>query len=72
MTLSPRELEIVSLVSEGLDSKAIANKLGIQVGTVRNQVQRAMDKLGIHNRILLAKWYVSLGIVNTGNSNSSG
>jgi DNA-binding CsgD family transcriptional regulator len=48
--LTPRELEILAMVSEGLTSKRIARRLGISFSTVRTHLERARSKLGARSR----------------------
>ncbi len=47
--LSPRELEICSLIKEGMSSKDIAVHFNTSEGTVRNQRKSIRKKLGIKN-----------------------
>jgi DNA-binding CsgD family transcriptional regulator len=54
--LSPRELEVTGLVSEGLANKAIAARLHLSVRTVEVHVRNALAKLGLENRTQLATW----------------
>jgi pimeloyl-ACP methyl ester carboxylesterase/DNA-binding CsgD family transcriptional regulator len=49
-SLSPREREILALVAEGLANAEIAERLGISDKTVRNQLSRLFDKLGVWTR----------------------
>lgn len=48
--LTPRQQEVMELVSEGLTNKEIAEKLYIQCGTVKNHVHHILKKLGVSNR----------------------
>lgn len=48
--ISVRELEVMTLLAEGLSNKQIARRLGIREQTVKNHVTRTMDKLGVNNR----------------------
>lgn len=52
--LTPREMEVASLVGGGLSYKAIATKLCISENTVRNHLRHIFDKLGICDRLQLA------------------
>jgi len=54
--LTPREWEIAQLVAEALSNKEIAFRLGITAQTVKNMLQRAYMKLGIHSRLRLTLW----------------
>jgi DNA-binding CsgD family transcriptional regulator len=52
--LTPRELEIVQLVAQGLPDKRIAQHLGLSFHTVRNHLRRVMFKLGVNTRAQIA------------------
>jgi DNA-binding NarL/FixJ family response regulator len=48
--ITPRELEVLSLLARGLDPTAIANELVISPKTVASHLQSVMSKLGVHSR----------------------
>ena len=48
--LSPREREVLALITEGLSNAAIAARLSISEKTVRNHVSNLFDKLGVWTR----------------------
>jgi len=48
--ISVRELEVMTLLAEGLSNKQIARRLGIREQTVKNHVTRTIEKLGVENR----------------------
>jgi len=48
--LTPTEAIILGLVSQGLDNRTIAARLGKSEKTVRNQLSVIFDKLGVHSR----------------------
>ena len=48
--LSPRELEIARMVSQGLPTKVIADVLSISCWTVSTHVRRIFSKLGVTSR----------------------
>ena len=52
--LTPRELDTVRLVGQGLSNKEIARHLGVSVATVRTHLNKAYDKLGSASRVELA------------------
>ncbi|MGC8833314.1 MAG: LuxR C-terminal-related transcriptional regulator [Armatimonadota bacterium] len=56
--LTPREIEVVALVVEGLANKEIAGKLGLSEQTVKNHLRRILDKLGLESRVELALYAV--------------
>lgn len=49
--LSKREMEVLSLVAEGLSNQSIAESLVLSTNTVRNHVQRILSKLGVHSKL---------------------
>ncbi|MGK5087125.1 response regulator transcription factor [Bdellovibrionota bacterium FG-2] len=57
--LTPRELQVLTLVARGLSSKAIACELCISVRTVTTHRERVMQKLGIHNTAGLTRYVMS-------------
>jgi two-component system nitrate/nitrite response regulator NarL len=48
--LTPRELEIVALVDDGLSNKQIAQRLQIELPTVKNHVHHVLEKLQVARR----------------------
>jgi two-component system nitrate/nitrite response regulator NarL len=52
--LTPRELDVVRLVSTGLPNKSIAHQLGLQEGTVKIHLHNIYRKLSVPNRATLA------------------
>ena len=54
--LTPRERQVVVLVSNGLGNEAIATELGISAHTVRKHVSHALLKLGVSNRAELGAY----------------
>jgi DNA-binding NarL/FixJ family response regulator len=63
--LTPREGEIVGLVTQGLRNKDIAGKLSISEQTVKNHLQNIYDKLGVSDRLELALYAIHHKIVQT-------
>jgi two-component system response regulator DesR len=53
--LTPRQREILRMTTEGASTAAIAARLGIAAGTVRNYLSEAILKLGATNRIDAAR-----------------
>lgn len=60
--VTPRELEILKLVAEGLSNKEIGKRLWITEGTVKNHVHNALEKLHMKNRIQAAAYIVRQGL----------
>jgi DNA-binding NarL/FixJ family response regulator len=50
LTLTPRELDVLAAMSDGLSTKAIARRLGVAVKTVENHKTRVFDKLGVRTQ----------------------
>lgn len=50
-SLTPREVEVLSLMAEGLDNRTIAAELGIGFTTVRGHVQNILEKLDAHSKL---------------------
>jgi len=48
--LTPRQLNIISLVAEGMPNKLIADTLGITEGTVKQHLKAIFKKLNVQNR----------------------
>jgi DNA-binding NarL/FixJ family response regulator len=49
--LTPRELEVLALLCEGLPNKLIERRLGIGAGTVKCHVANILSKLGVASRL---------------------
>jgi DNA-binding NarL/FixJ family response regulator len=60
--LSDREREILVLVAEGLNNTAIAGRLHLSEGTVRNYVSAIFDKLNVTDRTQAAVLAIKYGI----------
>lgn len=60
--LTPRELEILSLLAEGQSNKVIARNLGISDGTVKLHVKAILRKLDVHSRVEAAVIAVEQGL----------
>lgn len=51
ISLTSRQLDLLGLLQDGLDNKAIANRLGISVKTVENNLSRLYQILGVQSRL---------------------
>lgn len=60
--LSPREVEVLSLVAKGLSNKEISEKLGTASGTIKIHVQNILAKLGASDRTHAVTIAVQRGI----------
>lgn len=55
--LTEREREVVSLISEGLDNREVAEAACMSEGTVRNHISSILAKLHLRNRTQIAVAY---------------
>ena len=62
-TLTPRELEVLELLAQGLPNKAIAARLGISDQTVKFHVAAICGKLGAANRTDAARRALKKGMI---------
>jgi PAS domain S-box-containing protein len=60
--LTPREREVLALISEGLDDKAIAQRLALSGNTVRNHVASIYGKIGVNRRPAAVAWARDRGL----------
>ena len=59
--LSPREMEVLELLSEGITNKTIAVRLGISAETVRTHLGRIYEKLHVQGRTEAVTKYLKAG-----------
>lgn len=57
--IGEKELQIISLVAEGLSNKEISETLFLSEGTVRNYISSILDKLDLRDRTQLAVFYLN-------------
>jgi DNA-binding NarL/FixJ family response regulator len=62
--LTPREIEIVRLVAQGLRNRELANRLSITEGTVKIHLHNIYDKLGVDGRLELVLRAQQRGLVS--------
>lgn len=58
---SPRELQVVELVGEGLTNAEVADRLGIRVKTVESQLRRLFDRYDVSSRTRLIRFALQQG-----------
>ena len=58
--LTSREIEVATLVAEGLTNRQIAGRLVISERTAQNHVQHILAKLGFASRSQIAAWTAGL------------
>ena len=62
-SLSERELEVLRYLARGLRKKEIAETMCLSVKTIDNHTTRLMSKLGVHDRVDLARLAIRIGLV---------
>lgn len=61
--LTPREIEVLAYLANGLSKKEIARLMGLSVKTVDQHCTHLMLKLDIHDRVELAHFAIREGLV---------
>ena len=64
-SLTPRQLEVLKLIAEGLSTKMIAHKLGISIKTADHHRAKLMALLDIHDTASLVRYAFQLGLVTS-------
>ncbi len=60
--LSPREQEVLELLTKGASNKEIAASLGISNNTVKNHLKNILEKLHLQNRVQAAAYALRGGL----------
>lgn len=63
LTLTPRELSVVRLVSQGMTTAQIAEEIHRSPKTIDNQISAALAKTNSSNRVELTRWAIREGLV---------
>jgi DNA-binding NarL/FixJ family response regulator len=61
--LTARELEVISMIGEGLKNKSIADRLFISEATVRHHLSSIYSKLGVTDRLNLVIYAYQRGLI---------
>ncbi|MDD7428907.1 MAG: response regulator transcription factor [Oscillospiraceae bacterium] len=61
--ISERDRELMTLICDGCDNKEIAARLFLAEGTVRNNISKLLEKLGLKDRTQLAVFAVKNNLV---------
>ena len=62
--LTPREKEVLKLVSQGKSNKEIASALAIAESTVKGYLKNILEKLHLENRVQAATFALREGLAN--------
>ena len=60
---TPREIDVIRYLSQGLSNAEIAQKLFISVHTVKSHLESMYEKIGINNRVQLIVYSFKIGIL---------
>lgn len=63
LTASKREYQVLRLAAAGLNIDDIGRVLGIHRSTVNTYVGRWAQRIGAHNKAMLAVWALQIGLV---------
>ncbi|MGH2732242.1 MAG: LuxR C-terminal-related transcriptional regulator [Actinomycetota bacterium] len=61
--LTPREREVLELLSDGLSARQVARRLGLSERTINTHVANLYRKLGVSNRVQAVREAIRLGLV---------
>jgi DNA-binding CsgD family transcriptional regulator len=61
--LTPREVNLIALISSGQSSRAMSQTLGIRVETIRENCRTIHHKIGTHSRLAIGLWAIRKGMV---------
>jgi DNA-binding NarL/FixJ family response regulator len=61
--LTPRELEVLQLICDGLSNRAIAERLDLSVNTVAVHRANIMNALGVHKTAELVVYAIQHGLI---------
>ena len=59
--LSPREVEVLSLVTQGLSNQEIADRLFLTINTLKSHIRQAYKKIGVTSRAQAVAWCMQHG-----------
>ena len=62
-TLTPRELEVLRLMAQGLPNRKIAGQLAFNERTIKRHVSEILSKLGVDNRTQAITFAATHGLI---------
>jgi len=69
--MTKREMEIVKLIADGSTNKEIAQELSLSAYTVKSHVHNILEKLSLHTRVHIARYYDSVKSSNAETDSTS-
>lgn len=70
--LSPREVEILALITQGLSNQAIAERLFLTVNTLKSHIRSTYKKIGATSRPQAVAWAMQHGFAPPDSTDSAG
>ena len=61
---TPRELDVLALMAEGLDTVTMSHRLGIATHTIEWHVRHVIEKLGVHSKLQAVIAAARLGLIS--------
>jgi DNA-binding NarL/FixJ family response regulator len=61
--LTPREIDILLLLAQGMSNEDVARSLVLEVSTVKSHLARMLPKLGVKSRLQAVVWAYQNGLV---------
>lgn len=61
--LTPRELEVLRLMAQGLPNRKIAEQLAVNERTIKHHVSEILSKLGVDNRTQAITFAATHGLI---------
>jgi DNA-binding CsgD family transcriptional regulator len=61
--LTPREVNLIALISSGQSSRAMSKITGIGITTIRECCRTIHRKIGTHSRLAIGLWAIREGMV---------
>ncbi len=68
LPLTPRQIEVLTLVARGLTNREIAAQLGLSERTVDRHVSDILTRIDVPTRAAAAAWAVTNGLIAEGSS----
>lgn len=59
--LSPREVEVLSLVTQGMSNQEISDRLFLTINTLKSHIRQAYKKIGVSSRAQAVAWCLQHG-----------
>lgn len=63
--LTPREIEVLALIGEGLSNQEIGERLFLSQATVKTHINRIFAKTGVRDRAQAVRYAISKGLVSS-------